>query len=424
LKLSADAELETLSASAEWRKHWPMVLAAFVGISIPVLPYQILGLFIDPLTEEFGWSRTLIALGGSIAALITIFLYPLVGILVDRWGSRRLAVPGTLLTGASIAAFGLANGSRAQWIVLWAVHALAAVLVKSTVWTSAVSRSFNAGRSLALAITLGGTALTAVLAPPLARWLTDSFGWREAYALIGFGWTLPAFLLCLLFLWPVKAHSTPSLPQGEGKTPPVDADGLSVSEALRSKALWRIALATFLTLLFSSTLLVHQVPLLVEVGVSRSTAAAMAGFAGLGGMAGGLVTGVLMSRFHPGRVAGITNGITALAVIPLLEPFRSPVLIFIGMVVVGYSGGTKLLIGSYLTGIHGGLHNYGKIYGVIASIIAFSAAIGPVFGGAIYDLTGSYNALILYGIPASLLAGWLVWPLSKTPDWRETGQAD
>jgi len=399
-----------------------MVLAAFVGISIPVLPYQTLGLFIDPLTSEFGWSRTLISTGGSVAALITIFLYPLVGILIDRWGARRLAVPGIALTGASIAAFGLANGSPVQWIALWALHALVAVLVKSTIWTSAVSRNFNAGRSLALAITLGGTAMATILSPPLAQWLTDTYGWREAYFAIGIGWCAPAFVLSWFFLHD-RTRENHAATASRTVQPQVNAEGLDVKEALRSAALWRIAGATLLTLLFSSTLIVHQVPLLVEAGVSRTTAAIMTSAAGIGGMAGGLATGALMVRFHPGRVAGITNAIMALALVPLLEPFRSPALIFFGMIIVGYSGGTKLLISSYLTGIHGGLRNYGKIYGVIASLIAFSSAIGPVFGGAIYDLSGSYDFLILFGIPASLLAGLLVWPLGARPAWQEASPA-
>lgn len=412
-----DGEPVRFSAAAEWRSRWPTVLAAFIGIGLPVLPYQTLGLFIEPLSHEFGWSRTLISLGSSIAALVTIFLYPFVGVLIDRWGARCLAVPGTLLTGASIAAFGLANGTSAQWIMLWAIHALAAVMVKSTIWTSAVSHTFKAGRSLALAITLGGTALATVLSPPLARWLADTYGWREAYFAIGLGWAVPAFILCLLFL-KVDGPGSPVAVRDRTVEPPAPVEGLSVKEALRSPAMWRIAGATLLVLLFGSTLIVHQVPMLVEVGVSRKAAALMTSFAGIGGFAGGMVTGGLMGRFHPGRVAGITNMATAVALVALLEPFRSPTLIFFAMIVVGYSGGTKLLIGSYLTGIHAGLRNYGKIYGVIASIIAFSAAIGPVFGGAIYDLTGSYNILILFGIPASLLAGWLVFPLGSEPAWK------
>lgn len=405
------------SAAAEWRSRWPTVLAAFIGIGLPVLPYQTLGLFIEPLSREFGWSRTLISLGGSITGLVTIFLYPFVGVLVDRWGPRRLAVPGTLLTGASIAAFGLASGTSAQWIMLWVIHALAAVLVKSTIWASAVSHTFKEGRSLALAITLGGTALATVLAPPLARWLTDTYGWRDAYFAIGFGWALPAFVLCLLFLKVDGPGAQSETADKAAETRP-PLEGLSVKEALRSAAMWRIAGATLLALLFSSTLIVHQVPMLVEVGVSREDAAIMTSFAGMGGFVGGMVTGALMGAFHPGRVAGITNLALALALVALLEPFRSPRVIFFAMIVVGYSGGTKLLIGSYLTGIHAGLRNYGKIYGFIASIIAFSAAIGPVFGGAIYDLTGSYNSLILFGIPASLVAGFLVLPLGSQPAWK------
>ena len=86
---------------------------------------------------------------------------------------------------------------------------------------------------------------------------------------------------------------------------------------------------------------------------------------------------------------------------------------------MGYAGGTKLQICAYLTSIYGGLRNYGKIYGVMASIIAVTGAIGPLFGGIMYDLAGSYDTLILSGIPMSLLAAVLLIRLGPFPEWAQ-----
>lgn len=410
------------SAAQEWRAHWPMVLAAFIGISLPIVPFFALGLFIDPLVKEFGWSRTLIGAGTSIAAAVVVPASPLIGALIDRWGVRWPSIIGLTLTAISIACLSLSNGSPVQWLALWSCFAISSAFLKSTVWTTAINRAFHAGRSLALAVMLAGVTLANTAAPPLARWLTDTYGWREAFFWLGTGWGLPAIILAVLFMRDIGGNASASGSVGAAKAARPVLPGLSIPEALRCLALWRIGLATLLTLLFSTTLVIHKVPLLMEVGVTRESAAWLTGLSGLAGLAGLLVTGWLMDRFDAGWVGGLTNGAMALSLLVLLEPFRSPTLIVISMLVAGYAGGTKLQISAFLTARYAGLRNYGKIYGIIGSFVAATGAVGPIFGGLMYDATGSYTLLILSAIPASAMAGLLLIRLGPYPDWaRQAG---
>ncbi|MFM5907382.1 MAG: MFS transporter [Novosphingobium sp.] len=114
------------------------------------------------LTAGQEWSRTQISLGMSLGAIITVIGSPFAGMLIDRWGSRRLALPGLVLTAASIAAFGLSTGSIALWIGLWLIFGFISMSVKTTVWSTAVAGLFDASRGLALGVTLSGTAATPV----------------------------------------------------------------------------------------------------------------------------------------------------------------------------------------------------------------------------------------------------------------------
>ncbi|MGD9812630.1 MAG: MFS transporter [Sphingobium sp.] len=385
-------------------------------MSYPTIVYYSIGLFMAPLTDEFGWNRTQISLGASISSLILVPISPFVGAAIDRWGVRRLALPGVMLTATAMSSFALANGSPEQWAMLWAVFAICTAFLKATVWTAAVSSRFTASRSMALAVVLCGASISAVLVPPLTRWLIADFGWRTAYVALAVGWGLPVFVMCLLFLFDVHDDHRRSSKTSARRAAPTLC-GLSTREALRSLAIFRIGLATLITLLLTASLVVHQVPLLIDAGFTRTDAAYLASLSGIASVAGSLISGWLMDRFEAGVVGVITNIAAAAALVLLLEPFRTPGLIVFAMIVIGYSGGTKLQLCGYLTSVYGGMRNYGKIFGVMGSIIAVTSAIGPMLGGLIYDRTGSYSLLIILAIPGSLLSAALLFRLGPYPVW-------
>jgi predicted MFS family arabinose efflux permease len=419
-----------MTAREEWRAYWPIVLACMAGMTMPVVAYVTLGLFLTPLSQEFGWSRTLITAGTGLVAALTIPAAPFVGAAIDKWGARKFLVFGLVLMGLSIASFGLANGSPAQWLGLWSVYAAISLLLKYTAWMSVIVHAFKKGRSLALAIILCGPALGSALAPPLAQILVDGYGWRTAYLTIGIGWMVPTWFLAFVFIRDVRpGRKTPHRGEQRAESPSTESmnaglPGLSLHEALRNMSLWRIALATFITLLISAVLLIHKVPILELAGVSRRNAALLASLSGIATLAGTLTTGWLMERFHPGVIGAITNFVLALALIPLLDQFSTPATIVISMLFVGFAGGTKAQVCSYLTSVYGGLRNFGKIYGVMSSIVAVCSASGGMLGGLVYDLTGSYEAFILLGIPAASISGLLLLGLGPIPDWGQPQKAN
>lgn len=394
-----------------------MVMAACIGMSFHSVTTYGFGLFIEPLTAEFGWSRSQVSSGLSLAALLSMPLAPVLGAMVDRWGSRRLALPGILMTGLCLAAFSLANGSMTQWLGLWAAYAILSVGVNSTVWAAAISGVFTAGRGLALGVTLSGAALAQVFAPLLTQWLIDSFGWRMAFIGLGAGWGIPALLLCLVFLF--DAHDRRRRERQSGTASErVSLPGLSIAAAFRNLALLRIGTATLIMMILTIAVIVHQVPLLTELGVSRQTAALLAGLTGVAGIIGKLVTGYLMDRMHAGLVSSLTMGVAAVAFMMLLEPSRSLPLVVLAMIILGYSSGSKFQICAYQTSRYAGMRNFGKIFGVMSCLVALGAGLGPFVAGLIYDLSGSYRPLVLIGIPASLLSGLLLFRLGPYPEWR------
>jgi predicted MFS family arabinose efflux permease len=412
------------SASEEWRRNWTLVLAASIGFSFHSIMAIGTGVFMDPLGQEFGWNRAQQSSGVSIASITAMVLSPFFGALIDRWGVRRLALPGLVLTSLAIAGFALTNGSMRQWFVLWTVYALVSLAVKSTVWTAAVAGVFSASRGLAIGVTLGGTALAQIIVPPLANWLIADYGWRGAFVWLGIGWGSIALILSQLFLFDAHDRRRQSLRTASGalseaRDETAALTGLSIREAWRDQALWRIAVSTFVIMVLTVALVVHQFPLLVEAGITRENAAILASLTGVAGIVGKLVTGWLLDRFQPNWVGGVTLSSAAVAFALLMEPLRSPTLIVVAMVIIGYASGTKLQICGYLTTRYGGMRNFGKIFGTMASIIALGSGLGPVLGGFVYDLHGSYTPFLLAGIAGSLLSGFLIFGLGQYPVWEQ-----
>ena len=140
--------------------------------------------------------------------------------------------------------------------------------------------------------------------------------------------------------------------------------------------------------------------------------------AGLAGICGKLLTGWLLDRFKTGWVPGISLSIPALACALLLEPLRSTSTMVAAMIIFGYSGGAYLQVCTYLVSRHGGLRHFGKIFGVMASLMSLGSALGPWIASKVFDTTGSYQPLLLGAVPFALLAGYLVGGLGPYPQWQ------
>ncbi len=421
---SSQPVVQELSAKQEWQAGWTLVLAASLGFSFFSVMLASTGLFMEPLDKEFGWSRTLLSSGPSIAVVATALLGPFLGALVDRFGTRKVGLPGLVLTMASIASFSLLNGAQAQWIALWVVFGIVSVSIKSTVWTTAVVGVFQKSRGLALGLTLAGTAVAQSVVPPLGNFLITEFGWRAGFVWLALGWGGITLFMCLLFLFDARDRAAnkrrADLAAGrtpDDEAPAVEFTGLTIHQAWRDSALWRLAISNFIVMLLTMGLGVHLFPILTEAGVERDTAAWMVGLAGLAGIVGKLVTGVLLDRLRPNWVGGITLGIAALAFVLLLDGIRSPALILIALLINGYAAGTKTHITGFLTAGYAGMKNFGAIYGVMSSLMALAAGMGPMLAGLIYDYSGDYRIFLIAGAIGCTLGGLIILSMPAYPNW-------
>jgi MFS family permease len=402
------------AAAAEWRAHWPLVLASMLGFTMIGVANFSLGPFMASLEKAFGWSRSQITSGFTLYAVTCVICQPIVGRMIDRFGPRRIALTGIALTGCALSLFATANGSRTGWLLLWLFYSLAAQLILTPIWTSAVASEFEAGRGLALAATLSGSALSATVVPIVSTLVIDTYGWRAAYLILG-GGAAAALLLITSFLFYSRRDR---LRQSEGRAIPPVETGLSTREALRSPTFWKMAIAIFISFSLVMAFSIHLLPILTSAGLTRDKAALIAGSYGLFGVLGKLSYGLLANRFPGQAVAAAMMALPLGTCALLLMPNPSVVMCLIAIGLVGASSGAQLQLLVYLTTRHFGMRAFGTIFGFISAALTIASGVGPVLASRLYDMSGDYHLLLTAGIPMSVLAALVMLWLGDYPEAR------
>ena len=410
------------AARDEFSRHWTLIVASAIGFSFTALITASTGLFMGPLSAEFGWSRTLVSSGVSIISVLTFLFSPLFGVLIDRIGTRRMVLPGLVLMTLTIASLSLLTGNRVQWFAVWLVYSIAGLATKSTTWTAAINSTFEHGRGLALGLTLSGSMIAQVIVPPLGEFLISTQGWRAAYVWLGLGWGAVAIAVCFVWFRDGYYHGQQQrkadAAAGKPAAPLLDVPGLSVREAWRDPALIRISLSTFLIMIVTIGVMVHQIPILIDLGTSRAAAALYASIGGIGGIAGKIVTGWLLDRYPARWVGGLTILAGAVTFVLLLIAGQSAGLVIAAMAINGYTAGAKLGIVGFLTAAYAGMRNFGTIFGIMASLIAGGSGLGPLVAGAIFDLTGDYIPFLWFGLVGTVASAVLLFGLGPYPEWK------
>jgi len=403
-------------ASREWRANWPIVFAATAGITFSPIPTASMGFFIDPLHAEFAWQVAAITSGLTIQSMASTFLVPFAGALADRFGARAVAAPSIVMAALSFATMGLVTGELWQWTAIWVVYSLVSLGTRSAVWSTAISKAFVVRRGTALAIVLAGLAVTQALAPIASRWLIDSYGWRMGYFGLGLGWGgLVSLIVLMMFHDRGKPQRTAEA-AAQAPPPPMQT-GLTLGQAMSNHRVPRIALAVLLTSIAGGAVNVHLVKILGVHGISRADAALVASVFGFATIAGKLVAGWLMDRFTSTLIPFLSFSLPAFAYLLLANDGGMLWPAFLAAVLMGLGGGASLEIATYLTSRYAGTLHFGKIFGIIASMMGLAGGLGPLLAGAIYDRTGSYAVLLSTSVGLVLVAGLAVLRLGPYPDF-------
>jgi len=399
-------------ARDEWARHGRIVPACIVGIMLVAVHNYALGSMYKPLEQEFGWHRAEIAWAAALPSMAAVIMAPLVGVLLDRVGVRRLALVGVPAFCGCLASLSLAGPGIGSWIALYFLLGVASMLIFPTIWTAAINARFNRNRGKALAITLSGTGITATLVP----WLTTHFvatrGWRGAYV------ELAAILFVIVYPPVVLlfARDEKRLREEARVLPGHSAPDRPLLAELLAPRFLKLAGAAMVFGLAVSALTGNAKPILNSEGFGDETAAAIAGLVGIGSIAGRLLGGVLLDHFEARKVAAWSMVLPITGVAMLLLGQGDRLGAGLACVLIGLSAGTEYDACAYLAARHFGMKRFGALFGTIGGVLLLANGIAPVLIHEVYDRTGNYNLALIAILPLLALAAGLFLALGPYPD--------
>lgn len=405
-------------AGAEWAQNWPVVLAGSAGVALSTIHIYSLGVLIAPLEAEFGWSRAQISSGLTIGSVLLVLGSPLVGLLIDRVGPRRIALCGASFFCMTVALLSLAGPSIWSWLALSTLLGIAINGITVTIWTAAISGFFVRARGLALSVTLCGTGVSASLTPVLTSFLNENFGWRIAYLGLAFFWAALVLPLLFFLFTSVKDRLRTDVNTERSLVAQV-LTGLTAREGFRSRRFFTLAVAASVIALVAVSFTVNLVPILTSLGFTGSSAAEIASVVGVASIVGRLVAGYLIDRINGNFVAAVSVLLPIISSLLLLYVPGYAGAALLAAALLGLSLGAELDAVAYLATRHLGLRSFGVLFGTIAGLLSLSAGVGPMLVSYVFDVTRSYELALWSYIPLCGLAAVLFLSLGRYPDYSD-----
>ncbi len=389
-------------------RDWLAVGASAAGLvfSTGTLAVYSFGVFVRPLTAEFGWTRT-----GLFAALAFFqfgmaFASPLWGAVLDRFGPRRVLLFSLVALSLLVASLGLLTPSLWHLYLVFLAIPLLGGGASPLGYSAVMVRRFDRRLGFALGLSLMGVGLGGAFLPPLAQALVGGFGWRTAYVALG--------VLTLVVTLPASLVATRNIP---GPVARRGEAALPIAPMLRTRAFVLMSAAFVLLGLVSVGVLAHLVPMMVDHGLTPAAAARVAGLSGLAVLVarGGL--GWVLDRVHAPYVLALV-GVLAAAVPLLLAYGEGPAAGYLAAVLLGSAVGAEVDFVSFLVRRYFDQAAFGRLYGIAFGLYIFGTALGPLALGYSFDHLGGYRPGLVLFTALSLVAAAaaLAMPRYRGPD--------
>jgi MFS family permease len=401
---------------------WVIVALGLLGMASWTGIRTAFAVFYAALLDEFGWSRGGTAGVQSVSYIIYLILAPLTGGLIDRFGPRRVILPGLVIFCGGLALCGCINSLLQFYLFFGVVVAIGITSVSITAYSPILAQWFEKKRGLAVGFAVSGMGLGTFLLVPLTQYFISLWGWRMSFVALG----VLIFIVLFPLTWIFIRHKPADLgllPDGvvagqapkKGAVQVVDpvwaATDWTVKRIFRTGRYWALLIFAFLAMVPIYLMVTHSVRFLVDKGANRMAAAFFLALVGIVSLVFRIFWGWLSDRI--GREPTFTMGALFISMAAWSLLFINATgkanlgYLFSLLLGIGWGVTAPMFIAASADLFQG--KRFGLIYGILEAVIGAGCAFGAWFGGFIFDKTQSYQlAFILCGV-LPLASGIVVW---------------
>jgi MFS family permease len=413
-----------LSPNSETRTAWLMLGGAFAAFTISAALMHAYPVYLVAFIEDFGWSRAETSIAYSVSQLVGGVSAPLVGVLVDRLGPRRLLLIGSVLLGIGLCASALVTALWQIVLLYGIVMTFGANCLGLVAFVPLLSRHFVRRRGMAISIVQSANGIARGISAPAVQLSISLIGWRPTYLVQAAVMVAVVVPLAALFRRaersPGRQTETPSstdAPATASTSPLPSRAGWSLGEAMHTPHFWLLFSVYMFTGLGSFFVSLHQLAFAVDIGFDKLYAAQVLGIGAFLAVPGIVVTGTLSDYLGREISAILAYGISILGVVCALL-ITSPdqhLLLWLHACFFGLTWGAR---GPAITAKTADLFpgpRLGTILGVITIGSGLGAAIGSWGAGWVHDLTGSYRIAFMMSIASYACGTAAFWALRRPP---------
>lgn len=403
----------------EFKLGWRALLVAVVGVATSVNATLLYGFssMLGPLEQAFGWTRAELQPAITFLFLGAILSSQVVGWLNQRYGLRRVTLISLVALSIGFLLLTQIRGSVWSLYMGFMAIAWAGLGTLQVTWTNLVNLWYERNRGLALAMTLSGTGIAAIVMPQLVTRVTEAWGWQGGFVVMALMAAL--FAIPLVALWMRAAVSATNGGSAAIAAALPVLTGLSFRAGLRSSRFWRCNVA--LTLVVSAILgiVTNGVPMLRERGMTALEAGQIFSSFGISLILGRVLVGYLVDRLWAPGVAAVALALPALGCVMFGMAGASAPLLVAATLLVGVGAGAEFDLAAFLVARYFGLREYGRLFGVHLGLITIGSSLSPLLFGTMYKYSGSYVLLLSYCTICFTAGSLLLLTLGRYPTFKE-----
>jgi MFS family permease len=395
-----------------FHNRWWVVFAAICGLIVGSGPIGVFafGVFLKPVTQDLGVGREFFSSGlVAYSALNALGCLPL-GYLLDRYGARRVMIPGVLLYAIGTAAYAMITASPVMMYLAFSIAGIFSSIGSPVPYGYVISLWFDRRRGLAMGIAMAGVGIGVAIVPQIAALLITTFSWRTAYLGLAVLVIVIAWLPVALF---IREPTHADRATDADIAPPDGLPGVAAMAAITgSWRFWALTIAFFLAVVAINGTLTHVIALLTDRGVSLQAAISTLSASGIALLAGRILAGWCIDRFH-GVIVAIGFFIVPMVGIALLASGAGGATPLLGTILCGLAVGAEVDLMAFFVSRYFGLKAYGKIYGAMFAAFTFAQGFGPSIAGWSFDRFHSYGPAFMIFEGLLLVTCLLLAPLGR-----------